>query len=190
MVYATSSYAEQMSLQSQCARVQIGAGQVNSGCCLGVCCDPSMRRSSWQGTSLSMSGIAISHPPNNCLNRPPLPLPRRLCFLCSGALPTGLIFEAVACVESMHRNRIGRVSGSGSMNRLRDLSIGRQRSIPTLDCRQSFKGKEGFSPRTSQTFVLSLLQHELLDARTKVDSARGGSGRACEGRRTEAFVLG
>ena len=102
--------------------------------------------------------------PNNCLNRPPLPLPRRLCFLCSGALPTGLIFEAVACVESMHRNRIGRVSGSGSMNRLRDLSIGRQRSIPTLDCRQSFKGKEGFSPRTSQTFVLSLLQHELLDA--------------------------
>ena len=144
---------------------------MNLGCCSQVCSDPSMRRSSWQRTSLSMSGIDISHP-NNCLNRPPPPLPRRrLCFLCSGELPTGLIFEAAACVESMHRNRDGRVSGSGS-DRPVDRTDGKgqfqlfiqreeegakivRRSLPALSSRRSF--------------------FPLCDASTKVDSARGGS---------------
>ena len=179
MMYATPSYAEKMSTESHCARVQVEAGQV--GCCSQVCCDPSMRRSSWQRTSLSMSGIDISHP-NNCLNRPPPP-----------SASTASVFSVQwgtahwphfrgRCVrrESMQvRNRNGRVSGSGS-----DRPVDRTAKVNSNSSFSARKGPRLFDRRS----FFPLLQHELCDASTKVDSARGGWVGACEGRRTERGV--
>ena len=158
---------------------------MNSGCCSQVCCDPSTRRSSWQRTSLSMSGIDISHP-NNCLNRPPPSASTASVFSVQWGTAHWPHFRG-RCVrrESMQvRNRNGRVSGSGS-----DRPVDRTAKVNSNSSFSARRGPRLFDVFSSRRSFFPLFNMSCaMGARKSI--RREAVQQACEGRRTEALVLG